>query len=362
MNRYIDQLIEDLETVAKNPPAPVYFETPPHLAEAPDIAELALVPFKPIEEWTGIKQEVFPEVYKLRGDQCERLNEAIFRVFDSLNIKLIDAPEDIPPEMLYDVLTTNWDEPVQYLPSSGMDLELCTGDPITCPYGEYCNCGDEFDEKEIPPRFLEMVPKIADKIDSGFVCYLNPETLEMEEIPKHLFDDPKMFDFETGEPLLPEEWEFSKWESYFVINPPDSDDSQLLMFEFDESIEDEKFSEKLFKILDQRKPFKKFKTFILNSAYREDWLAFKIQWMEKYVKDQIFHEINNNFNYNYEDINGFFNDDGTKIDPESVPIPGLCIICRKYQIDDWDENLLCMMNRNDQRDEPDFKCGAFEKI
>jgi hypothetical protein len=24
------------------------------------------------------------------------------------------------------------------------------------------------------------------------------------------------------------------------------------------------------------------------------------------------------------------------------------------QIDDWDEKLLCMMNRNDQRDEPDF--------
>jgi hypothetical protein len=57
-----------------------------------------------------------------------------------------------------------------------------------------------------------------------------------------------------------------------------------------------------------------------------------------------------------------FNDDGTKIDPESVPVTGLYIICRKYQIDDWDENLLCMMNRNDQRDEPNFECGAFEKI
>jgi hypothetical protein len=362
MNRYIDQLIEDLETAANNPPAPVYFDTPPHLAEAPDIAELALVPFKTIEEWTGIKQEVFPCFDELHAVQWERVNEAIFKVFDSLNIKLIDAPGDIPPEMLYDVLTTNWDAQVQYLPSSGMDLELCTGDPDTCPYGEFCSCGDEFDEKEIPSRFQELVPEIANKIDDGIFCYLNPETLEIEEIPKHLFDDPEIFDLETGEPVLPEEWEFSKWESYYVINPLDSDDLNQMIFEFDQFIEDEEFSKDIFQILDQHKPFKKFRLFILNSAYRENWLAFKKQWLEKYVKEQIFNEINNNFNYNYEDINGFFNDDGTRIDPDSVPIPGLCIICRKYHSDDWEENVFCTLNRNDQRDEPDFLCGAFEKI
>ena len=60
--------------------------------------------------------------------------------------------------------------------------------------------------------------------------------------------------------------------------------------------------------------------------------------------------------------NGFYNDDGTKMNLDAVPIPGLCIICKKYQLDDWDENILCTLNRNDQRDSDDFKCGAFEKI
>ena len=76
-------------------------------------------------------------------------------------------------------------------------------------------------------------------------------------------------------------------------------------------------------------------------------------------------ELENNENNNEpycKNINGFYYDDGTKIDPKAVPVPGLCIICLKYQIDDWDENLLYMMNRNDQRDEPDFECGACEKI
>jgi hypothetical protein len=61
-------------------------------------------------------------------------------------------------------------------------------------------------------------------------------------------------------------------------------------------------------------------------------------------------------------VGGFFNDDGTRIDPESIPVPGLCIICKKHQYTDPEENFLCMMNRNDQRNDPDFKCGAFEKI
>ena len=151
MNRYIEQLIEDLEQLAKNPPLPVYLEVPPHLDDKPDIAELALVPYKPISEWTGIGMEVFPDMISLQGDQWGRVNEAIFKVFDSLGLTLVDAPPDIPPEWLYEVLTTNWDHPVQYLPLSGMDLELCTGDPMTCPYGDYCDCDEEPDFSDDGP-------------------------------------------------------------------------------------------------------------------------------------------------------------------------------------------------------------------
>lgn len=145
MQKYISQLIEDLEEVAKKPPAPAYIETPPHLEEQPYIAEIALVPYKPVSEWTGIDSVVFPCVTDLEDDQWGRVNDVIFKIFESMNIELIDIPKDIPPEILYEVLTLNWDHPVQYLPSSGFDMELCTGDPMTCPYGDYCDCGEEHD-------------------------------------------------------------------------------------------------------------------------------------------------------------------------------------------------------------------------
>ena len=162
MQRYISQLIEDLENAAKNPPAPVYIEPPPHLDELPDVAELALVPFKPISFWAGIDAIHFPETIALSYEQTEMVNKAIFKLFDSLNIDLIDMPEKIPSDWLYEVLSTNWDEPIQFLPSSGYDLELCTNDPITCPYGEYCDCDDK-------PDFLldDDMPSIRNENDDN---------------------------------------------------------------------------------------------------------------------------------------------------------------------------------------------------
>lgn len=62
-----------------------------------------------------------------------------------------------------------------------------------------------------------------------------------------------------------------------------------------------------------------------------------------------------------EQINGFFDDDGNPINPNLIRKPGLCLLCLKNDIDDPLENLLCTMNRHDQRNEEEFKCGAFEK-
>jgi len=142
MQTYVFQLLQDLEYAANNPPTPSYIEPPPHLGGNQVIAELALVPFKTISEWSGIDCEAFPPGWKLIPAQMQEINKAIFRVFEALHIELIDMPDDLPPEFLYEVLTGSWYEIVQYLPSSGHDLELCTGDPLTCPYYEYCDCGD----------------------------------------------------------------------------------------------------------------------------------------------------------------------------------------------------------------------------
>ncbi len=54
---------------------------------------------------------------------------------------------------------------------------------------------------------------------------------------------------------------------------------------------------------------------------------------------------------------GFFNDDGTRINPDLIPKPSLCVTCRKDG--DPREEILCILNRAGQQGEPEFRCGAY---
>ena len=217
----------------------------------------------------------------------------------------------MPPEILYEVLTTNWHHQVQYLPSSGMDLELCTGDPMTCPYGEYCSCNEEIDEHEIPLRFNDVLAKIAESIDAGFICYLNPDTLEMEDTPKMLIEDPHEYKMITGFEPKDEKMKHNDWEQFYTFEPLESFESFKIMEGFADSLEEDKFRKQLFHALNHRKPFASFKWKIDNSIYRQDWFDFKQKWLENHVKEIIWTEVNTLTNDFPEEINGFYDDDGT---------------------------------------------------
>jgi hypothetical protein len=61
-----------------------------------------------------------------------------------------------------------------------------------------------------------------------------------------------------------------------------------------------------------------------------------------------------------EEINGFFDDDGNKDNPNLLPKPQLCLSCKSNEDEGWEENLLCQMNRWDQRNSLDFKCCSYQ--
>ena len=55
-------------------------------------------------------------------------------------------------------------------------------------------------------------------------------------------------------------------------------------------------------------------------------------------------------------------DDGTIIDPDSVPFPKLCKKCKKnVNINEFDI-ICCNLNRIDQSDSKEFKCHSFIEI
>ncbi len=64
--------------------------------------------------------------------------------------------------------------------------------------------------------------------------------------------------------------------------------------------------------------------------------------------------------YQEDWLSGIYNDDGTRVDPNLVPKPSLCVTCKRDGVG-GEEDMLCILNRNDQRDQLDsFQCGAYE--
>jgi hypothetical protein len=214
----------------------------------------------------------------------------------------------------------------------------------------------------IPEKYKKVVSQIAESIDASFTCYLNPETLEIEEINQNMMND--HFEFEDSDTESDEEisYKYYDWEKYIIFEPLESGESFKIMGQFTEQLGDNKLQNKLFNALNNRRPFANFKYLIDNSLYRQDWFDFKKYWLENHVYDLLLFGINSEPDPATEVINGFYNDDGTKIDPDHVPVPGLCVICKKHRSEDWEENVLCILNRNDYSNEDSFKCGVFEKI
>jgi hypothetical protein len=60
-----------------------------------------------------------------------------------------------------------------------------------------------------------------------------------------------------------------------------------------------------------------------------------------------------------DDICGFYDDDGTEMNPELLPKPALCMTCRKDDAGGTEE-IICVLTRRDQKGEKNFECDAYE--
>ena len=61
-------------------------------------------------------------------------------------------------------------------------------------------------------------------------------------------------------------------------------------------------------------------------------------------------------------IAGIFSDDGYEINPELIKKPSLCLICLKNYEPGLEDDILCNLNRSDQKNNNKFKCYSFEKM
>lgn len=156
IEQYVNYLIEDLnsatEKIINKPGIPDNID----IRSAISIKEFVENPFLTIEELTGIPQKAFPDHIKMDGIQTRKVLKAMLELMDAYKLKIY-YPKELPFEIKFEALSEGWDTTyVKHLPGSGDDVDFCTGDPMTCPYGEYCDCDDEEEDLELnddlPPK------------------------------------------------------------------------------------------------------------------------------------------------------------------------------------------------------------------
>ena len=154
----------------------------------------------------------------------------------------------------------------------------------------------EEEEIEIPEKYRELVHNVAENIDCGLVCFINPETLEVEEIPKGMVDG--FSDFSLNSELDDEEDDEQKflhedWESCISVEPRESNESFKIMEKFVDEANDKNLKNKLVNTLNNRRPFANFKNIVESSNYRNEWFAFKQKQLEILVWEELEYQLEN---------------------------------------------------------------------
>lgn len=126
---------------------------------------------------------------------------------------------------------------------------------------------------EIPEKFKALVHDIAEFIDSGYVCYLNPDTMKYKEIPCEFYDNLYL---EDDKGIWQKEVEkIDNWDKKILIKPLESHESFKIMKCFVDKIPDDRLKNKLWNALERNRPFANFKKLIDYSNFRQDWFKFK---------------------------------------------------------------------------------------
>ena len=149
----------------------------------------------------------------------------------------------------------------------------------------------------------EQIEKIAESIDAGFTCHINPDTGEIEETRENddfeIIPDEDDDDYEEFMEDMPD-WQketlkenkeqserIDSWDRCIIIDQPDSSEAYTFMEDFVEEIIPESEQKMFWKALQWKKPFANFNDLIHDSKYLDDWYEFKKNKLMEYVKEEL---------------------------------------------------------------------------
>ena len=149
MERYINQLIDDMRE-AKKRPRPQKMELPPELEFVRGAEEYLHGELFEMGSLFGLKKMQFPLVEKLNQEQIKKLVIEFEQLWQAFNF-YSDFPDGLSNEIKYKILVDYLEHKTTYVTEGNNHFEFCTYNPESCPFPEeFCTCKDfEIEDDDI---------------------------------------------------------------------------------------------------------------------------------------------------------------------------------------------------------------------
>ena len=144
MQRYMDQLIEDIQesAVNKDTNSEQYYVPMPH--SVPEhLRHLPVIPEQKAHQWFRLSPEMFPPAGKWNEYQLLYFCVLLRSLFEHYNIE-VEIPHGLPYDKVYTFLIKALNEYTTCTQDhdSVNTISFCEGEYTTCPFGKHCTLGD----------------------------------------------------------------------------------------------------------------------------------------------------------------------------------------------------------------------------
>ena len=135
MQKYVNQLISDLEAARKNvPPEPDFGNTQEEFDRAMD--SIVHAPEQEPKKMFGVSYEELPPPERLSEEQQRQIVKAMTKTFEAFGMS-VDLKSKMPTSLQYELLRDLFLDNMPYMP--GWNFDFCTGNCPDCKILDYCD-------------------------------------------------------------------------------------------------------------------------------------------------------------------------------------------------------------------------------
>ena len=127
------------------------------------------------------------------------------------------------------------------------------------------------------------ISHIAQALDYGMICFVNPKTYEFEDVPHDFLCG--MYRDDTWQEAINR---VDQWGQYITIDRPCDTESVEIMRSFvDRYIPKGVLKEELNCVLNLRRPDQKFNRIVRNTDYHDKWVTYNRRQMMKHIRAKL---------------------------------------------------------------------------